>query len=166
MKTAPLIRVGSSSELQLRLAYEAADRGNPYGATFDVHLYRGAPRPVARRPLPVEPRNGNCFEYAYCYVVDDPRWSLVHGTTVGFDNAGGVWHCTRVAHAWLTKGVWLYDPVIDATAFATEYTRAVKAEAVKTYTAWEAAKKFRSTKHTGPWAPPLLKNGVFRKECP
>jgi hypothetical protein len=83
-----------------------------------------------------------CFPLAVMCLQKDPSWSMVHGVVYG-----------GVAHAWLRKGEWIYDPVKDISMSVGEYERTHQAKAERSYTALEATSMSSRTGHWGPWHP-------------
>jgi hypothetical protein len=101
------------------------------------------PRPNSR----LRPRNraGRCFELSGRYQIDDPTWTLVHGTlySAEFDICYG--------HAWLKRDGWVYDAVQNETFCAEEYATRFGAEEIGSFSYREAARAVLDSGRWGPW---------------
>jgi hypothetical protein len=75
-----------------------------------TEIMKAALRPASKiRP---RRRDGRGFELSGRYQLDDPSWTLVHGSirtkVITKGNA-----LTRFNHAWLKRDGWVYDSVLD-----------------------------------------------------
>lgn len=99
------------------------------------------PKPAGAPPVKdAHSRLHRCFELALTCAQEDPSWTLIHG----------VIHA-RIAHAWVRKGDWLYDPVKDISMSVVEYERICQAKEERAYTAKDASAMAWRTGHWGPW---------------
>lgn len=85
-------------------------------------------------------RRHQCFPLAVQCVLQDPSWTLIHGVIYA-----------HVAHAWLRKGAWIYDPVEDVTMTVVEYEGGYHVTEERAYTAQEANAMTLRTGLWGPW---------------
>jgi hypothetical protein len=99
-------------------------------------------RPTSRRQPRI--RSGRCYELAGQLSIDDPTWTLVHGTVRG---EGG----TRTGHAWLRRGETVYCAALNRSFVCADYVARYAAEEVATFDAVEAARAALSSGHWGPW---------------
>lgn len=100
------------------------------------------PRPQSR----IRPRNRQhrCFELAGRYQLDDPTWTLVHGVIES--EIRGI----PIAHAWLKRDGWVFDPVRNESMPESEYLDRFAASEVGAFSSREAARK---TAELGYWGP-------------
>jgi hypothetical protein len=98
---------------------------------------------AAKRRRRYRLRSGRCYELAGKYLLDDPTWTLVHGTARGRDG--------RIGHAWLVRGDTVYDATLDKSFARADYVARYAANEVTTYRAIEAARAMLVSGHWGPW---------------
>jgi hypothetical protein len=118
------------------------------------------PRPKSR--LRPRSRARRCFELSGRYQMQDPTWTLVHGTVRYV-----VWGDeSRYAHGWLKRDGWIYDAVLNESFRADEYVSRFAAEELATFTDKEIADAMHTFGHWGPWvkydADVLVGTGVPR----
>ena len=92
-------------------------------------------------------RHGRCFELAYLTIADDstdPEWRLVHGSVL-FRTDG------RMGHAWLARGEFVYDPVLDRVFSWSLFRESHGAVERIAYTRTEAVRRASESRHSGPW---------------
>lgn len=100
-----------------------------------------APRFPARR------RHGRCFELAgRGQTTIDPTWTLIHGRAA---LVGAL--PLLIAHAWLAKGRYVYDPTLDEVLPAKEYATRYKAVVEQRYSITETRRHLIAHEHWGPW---------------
>ena len=78
------------------------------------------PRPATRiRP---RARVHRCFELSARIQLDDPTWTLIHGTIGGW-----------IEHAWLRRGDVVYDAVCNESYTVEDYAKKFSAEELGRY---------------------------------
>jgi hypothetical protein len=87
-------------------------------------------------------RAHRCFELSGRGALNDPSWTLVHGSIYGPNN---------IAHAWLTKDGVVYDTVIDRYMTEIEYAEKFNAVSERSYELKEATPLLLKQGHWGPW---------------
>ncbi len=109
-----------------------------------------APRPISK--LRPRQRHGRAFELCGRYQLDDPSWTLVHGSVrAKLLVADGRFELTRLTHAWLKRDGWVYDSVFNITYEEAVYVRLYAARELITYDAKAAARSSSTARHWGPW---------------
>lgn len=109
---------------------------------------RASPRPVSKmRP---RKREGRGFELSGRYQMDDPTWTLVHGTIRARVIDKGC-ASVRFSHAWLKRDGWVYDSVLDKSYEEARYVALYTAREVATYDHAAAAEMVLAESHWGPW---------------
>lgn len=105
-----------------------------------------APRPTPPR-FPARRRNGRCFELAARgQTTIDPTWTLIHGRAALVGTLP-----LLIAHAWLAKGAYIYDPTLDEVLPAKEYKTRYKAVVEQRYSITETRRLLVAHEHWGPW---------------
>ena len=93
----------------------------------------------------IEDRAGRCFELSGSGCIQaGGAWELVHGEVDFRPNI-------RMAHAWLERQGWVYDPVLDQTVPRTVYESHVNAIVFRRFGVREAVKRMLTSGHYGPW---------------
>jgi hypothetical protein len=103
-----------------------------------------APKLTCRIPS-ISDRAGRCFELSGSGCLQaGGTWTLIHGE-VDLDVN------TRMAHAWLERKGWVYDPVLDQTVPRDVYVKHVNAIVFRRFNVREASKQMLNSGHYGPW---------------
>ena len=106
------------------------------------------PRPASR--LRPRLRHGRGFELSGRYQLDDPSWTLVHGSIQAKVIAEGA-EIVRFPHAWLKRDGWIYDSVLNKTYKESRYIAIYAARELTTYQRQDAGRMVMAAGHWGPW---------------
>ena len=102
---------------------------------------------------------GRCFEIVFLFVVDNPRWTIVHGT-IDINFRGR--RAPGYIHAWAKRGDYIFEPENNCIFLRDEW-EGLKPKEIKTYSIKKAAKEMIDPKNRkrqgGPWDPVFYARG-------
>lgn len=114
---------------------------------------------IANRDEIIKTRNmakrlGKCYELSGRFAMNNPDWTLVHGTITRQDGSG-----YTIKHAWVEKKekfdqyevLWVFDPVWDNKLPWEAYERLVGAKVGKRYPYEKLMEKLAKEQNWGPW---------------
>ena len=104
-----------------------------------------APLDLPRLPRKYRRRRGGwCYSLAGMGAMLHPSWTLVHG--MGRETGGGI-----TGHAWLQRGDWVFDAVLDRAFELSEYLPRFRAVALGQWQGAQVAAAQAQHGHWGPW---------------
>ena len=95
-----------------------------------------------------EARQGSCYEFAAKTIMDNPSWTLIHGTLIP---PIGPLEGLNYKHAWVQKNNIVYDPSHDGFYKKKEYNKKYKVKDVTKYNQTEMNINLVKIGHWGNW---------------
>lgn len=102
---------------------------------------------------------GNCYQNAYQFVMQNPDWKLVHGRPI---LTGGPYKGLEFGHAWAedATGLIVYDTEADRMLPKGIYYSVGQIHGVRSFTKDEALSVCLATRSMGPWD-----EWAWKREC-